>query len=121
MRRALLFIAFVLFAASCSMEKSPGAYITEAGALMQESRYHEAAEVMREAMYHFPEDYEVCLMMGRAAKEEAKKFIPGNRGLYLARHYFRRAASLAPDAKRAEEAEHEYDEVLALQGRPRLK
>lgn len=73
-------------------------------------------EALREGIYRHPDSYELNMLMGRTVLAYYTDLTPHARSRYLARHYFRRARSLAPDSRSAHIARNEYGRVKEMQG-----
>lgn len=116
---AVMIIAIVAMTllAACSSPVSGDDYASKARALIKEGERAEAREVLRHAIYLSPDSYELHFLMGGLLYDSYVGARPGNRGLYMARHYFARAESLAGGATEAAAARAGYERVLALQGR----
>lgn len=108
-------IVLSLFLVACADGRSANDYVTSAGELVRTGDGDKALEVLRLGIYRFPEDYELNLAMARTLLDYYTDLTPHARSRYLARYYLKRAASLAPDSRRAAAAMAEYERIRDTQ------
>lgn len=106
----------VLVLTGCAEHMSPEQYTDSARVYMDKGDHGHAMEILRKALYRYPDDYRANLYMGRTLFAASSAFIPGSRRLYLARYYLKRASNNAPDAASAALAMELYRSVRDRQG-----
>ena len=118
MNRTIVLIALMLTLGACAFgteEVTAEGYAARAKAMIEDGNSMDAIKLLRTAVYKYPDSYELRFYMGKALLKTSRKFIPGDDGLYLARYYFKKAKSLAPDADSARKSNNEYRYALELQ------
>ena len=108
----VLLISLVLLGlASCASDMPAAEYAASARELLRSGDEGKALEVLRSGIYRYPDDYELNLLMARTILARYTDLTPRARSRYLARHYLKRAALLAPDRMRAKAARRQYDQI----------
>ena len=119
MNRGLLSLALaiciVLSITSCSTGKSEAEYQASAKQLIASRDRAGALTVLRAGLYRHPDSYGLNLLMGRTVLARYTDLTPHARSRYLARHYLKRAESLAANIAEAGAARQEYERVRHLQ------
>jgi len=117
--KALGLLGLTIILLSCAMDVPAGGYAERAEALVRSGDRAEALEVLREGIYRHPDSYELNMLLGRTVLAYYTDLTPHARSRYLARYYFRRAQSVAPDSRSADLALAEYERVRETQGASR--
>jgi hypothetical protein len=100
---------------SCAADMPAVEYAARAGELVNSGEEGGALEVLRSGIYRHPDDYGLNILMARTLLAHYTDLTRHARSRYLARHYLKRAASHAPDQRRAEAALREYGRLREAQ------